>query len=97
MRLAPSGALADGFVRLRPWADDDLDCVREAAADPRIPDGTTVPRAFTPDAGLAWLRRQRSRAESGQGLSTSCPDRQADAVVLSRTVVYARPVPLTAE
>ena len=52
MRLAPSGALTDGSVRLRPWADNDLACVREAGTDPRIPDGTTVPRFFTPDAGL---------------------------------------------
>jgi ribosomal-protein-alanine N-acetyltransferase len=83
---APPHALADGLVRLRPWTDGDLDCVREAGADPRIPDGTTVPRAFTPDAGLAWLRRQRARAESGEGLSLAVTaegeDRALGAAVL---------------
>jgi hypothetical protein len=43
MNLAyPDPELTDGVVRLRPWIDGDLDCVREAGLDPRIPAGTTV-------------------------------------------------------
>ena len=53
----------------------DLGCVREATTDPRIPEWTTVPVAFTAKEGLAFIRRQWGRADSG---------RRADAVVFSR-------------
>src|SRR4051794_40132897 len=57
----PDPELTDGVVRLRPWSEDDLDCVREAATDPRISAGTTVPAVFTPEEGLAFIGRQRQR------------------------------------
>lgn len=65
----PPLPLADEFVRLRPWRDDDLACIERAGRDPRIPRGTTVPATFTTEAGLAFLRRQRSRAINGEGIS----------------------------
>ncbi|RKQ88349.1 RimJ/RimL family protein N-acetyltransferase [Solirubrobacter pauli] len=65
----PSPALTDGAVTLRPWHDDDLACVEQAATDPRIPAGTTVPAVFTREAGLAFIERQRRRVEDGEGVS----------------------------
>jgi [ribosomal protein S5]-alanine N-acetyltransferase len=65
----PSPPLSDGIVVLRRWEEGDLDCVEQAAEDPDIPKGTTVPATFTPAEGRAWIERQWSRAESGTGLS----------------------------
>jgi ribosomal-protein-alanine N-acetyltransferase len=65
----PDPALDDGTVRLRPWSEADVGCVREAAGDPRIPEGTTVPAEFTEQAGLEFIRRQRGRVEAGEGVS----------------------------
>ncbi len=55
--------------QLRPFTDRDLDLVREAASDPHIPLITTVPAAFTDEAGRAFIRRQHERARSGAGYS----------------------------
>lgn len=65
----PDPALDDGTVRLRPWSEADLGCVREAAGDAGIPEGTTVPAEFTEPAGLAFIERQRGRVEAGEGVS----------------------------
>jgi len=65
----PSPELNDGVVTLRPWREDDLDCIAQAASDPRIPTGTTVPAVFTREAGLAFVRRQHRRVEAGEGVS----------------------------
>jgi GNAT superfamily N-acetyltransferase len=65
----PEVDLTDGAVLLRRWRDDDLDCVRAAAQDPRISESTTVPAPFSVGAGRAFLRRQWSRADNGEGLS----------------------------
>ena len=65
----PDPPLSGGRVALRPWSDADLDCLRDAATDPRIPEGTTVPATFTPDAARAFVRRQWSRESGGEGLS----------------------------
>ena len=70
----PSPPLTDGTVTLRRWDKIDLDCVEQAAEDPAIPRGTTVPRTFTPAEGLAWIERQWSRAEDGTGLSQAVAD-----------------------
>ena len=53
---------------------DDLDCIREAATDPGIPTGTTVPAVFTVADGLGFVYRQWSRAERGEGLSLAVAD-----------------------
>jgi ribosomal-protein-alanine N-acetyltransferase len=49
-------------------------CIREAAADEAIPEGTTVPAPFTEEAGLAFIARQLGRAEEGEGLSLAIAD-----------------------
>lgn len=46
--------LGDGRVGLRRWSDADLDCIREASADPSITSGTSVPEEFTAAEGIAF-------------------------------------------
>jgi ribosomal-protein-alanine N-acetyltransferase len=65
----PSLDLESSKVRLRKWAFDDLPCVAEAATDPEIPRGTTVPAVYTEERGREWIERQWSRQTTGQGLS----------------------------
>jgi len=74
----PNPPLSDGIVVLRRWEEGDLDCVEQAAEDPDIPKGTTVPATFTPAEGRAWIERQWSRAESGTGLSQAIADASSD-------------------
>lgn len=74
----PDPALNDGVVRLRPWHESDLDCVREAGADPDIPAGTTVPAVFSPEEGLAFIARQQQRIVSGEGVSLAIADATSD-------------------
>jgi [ribosomal protein S5]-alanine N-acetyltransferase len=54
----PDFDLTDGVVRLRRWRAADIDCIRQAAADPGIPEGTTVPALYTPQAATAFIHRQ---------------------------------------
>jgi [ribosomal protein S5]-alanine N-acetyltransferase len=61
--------LAAGPFQLRPFTLADIDAVREASSDPRIPLITTVPAAFTTDEGHRFIERQWSRAEQGTGYS----------------------------
>jgi RimJ/RimL family protein N-acetyltransferase len=70
----PNPPLTDGVVLLRRWEESDLECVEQAAYDPDIPRGTTVPATFTPAEGRAWIERQWSRAEGGTGLSQAITD-----------------------
>ena len=65
MLAYPDPEPTDGVVRLRPWDDGDVGCVREASADTTIPEGTTVPAVFTEEAGRAFIARQLARAEDG--------------------------------
>ena len=88
----PDGELGDGVVRLRPWREDDLGCVRAAAEDPRIPAVTTVPVVFSVEAGHAFIRRQWSRVDNGEGVLLVI----ADAVTgeaLGSAVLMQRPQP----
>ncbi|MFJ6163924.1 hypothetical protein ACIQH6_02305 [Micromonospora orduensis] len=82
----PAPELSDGRVRLRSWALDDLDCLRQATTERGITEATTVPVRFTEEAGRAFVRRQWSRSTDGAGLSSflAFPDRRADAVVMAR-------------
>ena len=64
-----SPELTDELVRLRRWEETDLACVAAAAADPRIPAGTTVPAVPGDEAGLAFIHRQWGRERNGEGLS----------------------------
>lgn len=82
MRLEyPSPDLCDGVVRLRPWDVRDLECVRLAATDARIPQGTSVPAVYTEAEGLAFLHRQHQRRENCEGLSLAI-----ESVATSRAV-----------
>jgi [ribosomal protein S5]-alanine N-acetyltransferase len=56
-------------MRLRQWSLDDIACIAEASTDSRIPEGTTVPATYSPDAGRAFIERQWSRFENREGLS----------------------------
>lgn len=85
----PDPPLTDDVVLLRRWARDDLGCVEEAAQDPDIPNGTTVPATFTPAEGLAWIERQWSRHDDGTGLSQAIAD-AASNEALGAGVLMAR-------
>lgn len=61
--------LASPPIVLRPYAIADLTMVRQASADPLIPSITSVPRAYTDDAGRAFIERQHARATEGDGFS----------------------------
>ena len=65
----PSPDLIDGPTHLRTWRLDDLACIEEASTDRRIPEGTTVPDRYTPDEGRAFIERQWSRVDNGEGVS----------------------------
>lgn len=79
--LAYPAPLDDGVVCLRPWRDRDLPCIEQASQDPRIPQGTTVPAHYTPEAGLAFIARQHARLTSGQGVSLAVVDQHTDHAV----------------
>lgn len=65
----PELRLDAGPVRLRPFEQRDLALVEEASVDELIPLITTVPSAYTEEAGLAYLERQASRLETRAGWS----------------------------
>jgi len=65
----PRPDLRADTVRLRRWSHDDLACIREAGVDPRIPEGTTVPADYSEHAGRAFIERQWSRVDNGEGIS----------------------------
>ncbi|MFY1673676.1 GNAT family N-acetyltransferase [Plantactinospora sp. WMMB334] len=88
----PAVDLVDGAVRLRRWREDDLDCVRVAAQDPRIVEATTVPGVFSVDAGQAFIARQWSRVGSGEGVSLAIADAVTDQA-LGSVVLMLRPQP----
>lgn len=79
--LTAPGPLEDGVVRVRPWRDTDLACVEQAAEDPRIPRGTTVPARYTREAGLAYIARQHARLTSGEGVCLAVADQREDRAV----------------
>jgi RimJ/RimL family protein N-acetyltransferase len=86
----PEPELSDGVVRLRPWEHGDVDCVRLAATDPRIPNHTTVPRDFTRAEGIAFIERQWSRQTNGEGLSLAIIDARSDEAVGSIVALFRR-------
>ncbi len=88
----PDPELSDDVVRLRWWNEGDLDCVMEASADSRIPQGTTVPPVFTAELGLAFIERQWSRAETGEGISLAVADVSTDEA-RGVAVLLVRPQP----
>ena len=52
--------------------------MREAGTDPDIPAATTVPVVFSPEEGLAFIRRQQQRIERGEGVSLAIADPSTD-------------------
>lgn len=92
----PDPELSDGVVQLRRWSVEDLQCIEQASHDPRIPQGTTVPAVYTPQAGRAFITRQWNRHTNGEGLSLAVADvASGDAVGL--IVLMMRPTPRTVE
>ncbi|GAB1693317.1 GNAT family N-acetyltransferase [Krasilnikovia sp. M28-CT-15] len=77
----PDPALSDGRIGLRRWRETDVECIRLAGMDPRIPRGTTVPAVYTPDEGLAFIHRQWRRVESGEGVSQAIVEAASDRAV----------------
>ena len=67
--------------RLRPFQLSDLPLVEEAARDPYIPLITTVPAAYTPGEGRAFIERQWSRAADEAGYSFAIADAASDRAV----------------
>jgi ribosomal-protein-alanine N-acetyltransferase len=67
-RVVPQLAVGESLL-LRPWefSDADLALVREAASDPYIPLVTSVPTAYSVEAGEAFVRRQWDHAADGGG------------------------------
>ncbi|MEU7846010.1 GNAT family N-acetyltransferase [Micromonospora parva] len=88
----PAVDLVEGPVRLRRWREDDLDCVRAAAQDLRIVEATRVPGVFSVDAGQAFIARQWSRVDSGEGVSLAIADAVTDQA-LGSVVLMLRPQP----
>ncbi len=73
--------LHDGVVSIRPWRDTDLACIEQASQDHRIPQGTTVPAHYTPEAGLAYVARQHARLAAGQGVCLAIAEQRTDRAV----------------
>jgi len=88
----PDPELRDELVRLRQWQLGDVDCIRSAATDPRIPQRTTVPADVTTASGQAFIRRQWRRAERGEGVSLAVADLGTDSA-LGLIVLLRRPQP----
>jgi ribosomal-protein-alanine N-acetyltransferase len=88
----PGSRLSDGVIALRPWNETDLHCLREAGSDPEIPRGTTVPAVFTAEDGIAFIRRQWSRAADGVGVSQAIVEATSDRAI-GLVIVSLRPQP----
>ncbi len=73
--------LAASPFLLRPFTLADVDAVREASSDPRIPLITTVPAVFTDEEGHRFIERQWSRSEQGTGYSFAIADAGTDRAV----------------
>lgn len=68
-RAAPELAdtLTDGVVTLRPHRLDDADAILEQCTDPDTLRWTTVPRGYTRDDAVAFVKRIRSEWSDPQG------------------------------
>lgn len=88
----PAVELSDSVVRLRRWESRDLECVRLAATDSRIPRGTTVPAIYTEAEGRAFIERQHRRQEDGEGLSF-CIEPKATGAAAGLIAALRRPQP----
>ena len=73
----PDLELGGRGIRLRPFAMEDLELIKEVSDDPIIPLITTVPSTFTAAEGTAFIERQRGRRRSGEGWSLAIHDESA--------------------
>jgi RimJ/RimL family protein N-acetyltransferase len=71
---------------------DDTDCVRQAATDPSISAGTTVPTVYTIEKGHSYIQRQWSRIENAEGVSLVVADAKTDEP-LGQLWIAIRPQP----
>ena len=74
----PDPELRSDLVHLRKWEYRDLPCVEAAATDPDIPKGTSVPAVFSEVEGRAFIERQWSRQNNGEGLVLAIADAESD-------------------
>ncbi|MGO9976019.1 MAG: GNAT family N-acetyltransferase [Solirubrobacteraceae bacterium] len=88
----PDPPLGDRVVQLREWTADDLECVREAGHDQKIPAGTTVPAVFTHDSGLAFIERQQRRITAREGIALAIVE-LADDHAVGHLWLAVRPQP----
>lgn len=77
--LQPPVLDAGAYV-LRPWTLADLAAVEEASRDDLIPLITTVPSPYSHEQGVAFIRRQWSRAATGEGYSFAIAEHCGQAV-----------------
>lgn len=77
----PDPELSSDIVRLRQWTYEDLKCVEAAGTDPEIPQGTTIPAAYTEEEGRAFIERQWSRNDDGQALALAVADADSNEAV----------------
>jgi RimJ/RimL family protein N-acetyltransferase len=86
----PDPPLRTKVVALRRWELGDLPLVHGASGDHELLAGTTLPETFTTDAGVAFIERQWSRAETGEGLSLAVEDGQSGDAVGCATLMLRR-------
>ena len=93
MRLSyPDPEPTDGVLRLRRWVMADLECVRSAGQDCRIPADTSVPLAYSPEEGRAFIERQWSRLENRIGIALAIALAETDEAV-GHVYLAVRPQP----
>ncbi len=68
MEQASTPTITGERVTLREFCDRDVDLVLSVVDDPLIPLITSVPAAGDAAAAHEYIRRQQSRARSGEGL-----------------------------
>ena len=64
----PDPPLADGVVRLRPWADSDAPALAAAWADPDVRRWTAVPADPSEEHARRWIRGAELRRAQGVAL-----------------------------
>lgn len=78
--LATVEVATERFV-LRPWRENDLGALAEAATDPCITSITTVPVTYTTEAGRAFLHRMTELSAGGVTVPRAIADRVTGTVV----------------
>ncbi len=87
-RAYPEPTLRNTRLALREWSEGDLDCVRQAATDVTIPQGTTVPAVYSPDTALAFIHRQWGRLTGTEGISLAIAHPSTDEALGLMVLLY---------